>query len=202
MMTSPRKEETRPVPHLALQAGSETLLDEVDALLLRRVSETGSLVAAAKSIGISYRNAWGRIKRMETRFGLKILSSSSGGATRGGSSLTPEGISIIKEFRRMRRYLFDAMEDQESAGNVRYKLSARNLIRARVSKVERGDITSLVKMVSTGPVNLTSIISNDAVDDLGITEGEEVDAVVKSTEVMIAKRDGLLLGKRSGRPSG
>jgi len=201
-MTSPRKEETRPVPHLALQAGSETLLDEVDALLLRRVSETGSLVAAAKSIGISYRNAWGRIKRMETRFGLKILSSSSGGATRGGSSLTPEGISIIKEFRRMRRYLFDAMEDQESAGNVRYKLSARNLIRARVSKVERGDITSLVKMVSTGPVNLTSIISNDAVDDLGITEGEEVDAVVKSTEVMIAKRDGLLLGKRSGRPSG
>jgi molybdate transport system regulatory protein len=202
LMTGPRKEETRPVPHLALQAGRETLLDEVDALLLRRVSETGSLVAAAKSIGISYRNAWGRIKRMEARFGLKILSSSSGGATRGGSSLTPEGVSIIKEFRRMRRYLFDALEDQESAGNVRYKLSARNLIRARVSKVERGDITSLVKMVSTGPVNLTSIISNDAVDDLGITEGEDVDAVVKSTEVMIAKRDGLLLGKRAGRPSG
>jgi molybdate transport system regulatory protein len=200
-MSGQRKEETRPVPHLALQAGSETLLDEVDALLLRRVSETGSLVAAAKSVGISYRNAWGRIKRMERRFGLKILSSSSGGADRGGSRLTPEGISIIKEFRRMRRYLFDAMEDQESAGNVRYKLSARNLIRARVSKVERGDITSLVKMVSTGPVNLTSIISNDAVDDLGISEGEEVDAVVKSTEVMIAKRDGLLLGKRSGRPS-
>ena len=190
-----RKEAARPVPHLVLQAGGETLLDEVDALLLRRVSESGSLTSAARSIGISYRNAWGRIRRMESSFGSKILSSSSGGASRGGSSLTPEGFALIKEFRRLRKYLFDAVEDEDSAGNIRYKLSARNLIRAKVTRVERGDITSLVSMTSEGPIKLTSIISNDAIDDLGIRAGEEVDAVVKSTEVMIARRGALLPSK-------
>jgi len=201
-MSRARGTKAMAVPHLAIQAGNETVLDEVDALLLRDILETGSLTAAAKRVGISYRNAWGRIRKMESRLGTQILRSSTGGPAGGSSSLTPQGESLIKEFRRMRKYLFNAMEDQESAGNVRYRLSARNLIRAKVSKVERGDITSLVKMVATGPVNLTSIISNDAVDDLGISAGEEVDAVVKSTEVMIAKRDGFLLGRRSGRPSG
>lgn len=196
-----RDAKARAVPHLAIQAGDETLLDEVDAVLLRNISETGSLTAAANLVGISYRNAWGRIKNMESKMGVKVLKSSAGGSTGGGSTLTPEGASLIKEFGRVRKYLFNAVEDQESSGNIRYRLSARNVIRAKVTGFVRGDVTSVVKMSSTGPVRLTSLISNDAVDDLGIRLGEEVDAVVKATEVMIAKRDGGLLGKggRRGR---
>lgn len=196
-MTGKRDRSTRAVPHLALQEGRETVLDEVDALLLRRVMETGSLTSASRLAGISYRNAWGRIRRMESKFGTRILKSSTGGATGGGSSLTPEALSLIREFRRMRKYLFDAIDDQDSAGNVRYKLSARNQFRVRVTEIKRGDITSMISMASTAPVKLTSIISNEAVDDLGVAQGDEVDAVVKSTEVMIAKGNGnLRIGTR------
>ncbi len=179
---------SKPIPHLSFEIGSRVVLDEVDARLLRRVSETGSLTQAARLLGISYRNAWGRIKKMESTAGVRIISAQSGGAMGGGSSLTPEGMALFKEFRRTRKYLFNALDDREAAGNVRYKLSARNLVGARVLEVERGDITSKITMTSKAPVRLTSIISNEAVDDLGLQAGDDVEAVIKSTEVMVAKR--------------
>jgi len=179
---------SKPIPHLSFEIGSQVVLDEVDARLLRRVSETGSLTQAARLLGISYRNAWGRIKKMESTAGVRIISAQSGGAMGGGSSLTPEGMALFKEFRKTRKYLFNALDDREAAGNVRYKLSARNLVGARVLEVERGDITSKITMTSKAPVRLTSIISNEAVDDLGLQAGDDVEAVIKSTEVMVAKR--------------
>jgi molybdate transport system regulatory protein len=175
------------VPHLSLHGRKGVVLNEIDALLLLRIEETSSLTRAAKMLGISYRNAWGRIRRIETAMGLKVLESTSGGATGGGSRLTTEGAALCREYRRVGSYITSALNDRESAANVGYKLSARNRIRAKVLDIEKGDITSLIKLASTSTVKLTSIISNEAVEDLGLREGDEVEAIVKSTEVMVAK---------------
>jgi len=179
--------QVKPVPHLSFQSDKGLVLDELDARLMRRIYETGSLAEAARVNGISYRNAWGRIRKLESVYGKRILDTKVGGASGGGAELTPEGLRLFREFRHIRKYLFNALGDTESAGNVRYKLSARNMLRAKVVGIERGDITSLIRMSSPAPVNLTSIISNEAVDDLGLRVGDDVQAVVKSTEVMIAK---------------
>jgi molybdate transport system regulatory protein len=179
--------EMKPVPHLSFQSNNGVVLDEVDARLMRRISETGSLTEAARVIGISYRNAWGRIRRLESACGERIVDTTVGGASGGGAKLTPEGMSLFREYRHLRKYLFNALDDSESAGNVRYKLSARNLVGATVTGIQRGDITSLIRMTSPAPIDLTSIISNEAVDDLGLREGDNVQAIIKSTEVMIAK---------------
>jgi molybdate transport system regulatory protein len=175
------------VPHLAFQSDKTVVLNEVDALLLRRISETSSLTKAAKLLGISYRNAWGRIRRIESSLGKKILETRTGGATGGSSRLTADGLSLFREFRSTRKYLFNALDDGESRGNIRYKLSARNRVAAKILKIERGDITSLIKMRATAPVTLTSIISNEAVEDLGLQKGDEVEGIIKSTEVMVGK---------------
>ena len=177
----------KPVPHLSLDDKKRTVLEEVDALLLRRISETNSLTEAAKLLGISYRNAWDRIRRMESRSGKKILESKTGGVTGGSSRLTPDGMTLFREFRSVRKYLFNALDDRDSAGNVGYKLSARNRVRAKITTIKKGDITAMIKMAATDPVALTSIISNEAVEDLGLQEGDEVQAIIKSTEVMVAK---------------
>ena len=177
----------RPVPHLAFQADQQIVLDETDALLLRRVTETGSLSEAARKVGISYRNAWGRIKKLESNYGGRILDTKVGGTAGGGARLTPQGLALFKEFRHMRKYLFNAIDESESAGNVRYRLSARNIVPVKVISIERGDITSSIKMVSDSSVEFTSIISNEAVDDLSLKKGDHVQAIIKSTEVMVAK---------------
>jgi molybdate transport system regulatory protein len=177
----------KPVPHLSFEDKKRTVLEDIDALLLRRISETNSLTEAAKLLGISYRNAWDRIKRMESSSGKRILETKAGGATGGSSKLTPDGMSLLREFRSVRRYLFNALDDRDSAGNVGYKLSARNRVKAKITTIQKGDIVSMIKMATADPVALTSIISNDAVEDLGLREGDEVLAIVKSTEVMVSK---------------
>ena len=178
----------KPVPHLSLEGKKRAILEEADALLLRRISETNSLTEAASLLGMSYRNAWDRIKRIESSSGKRVLESKAGGAAGGSSRLTPDGMSLLREFRSVRKYLFNALDDRDSAGNVGYKLSARNRIRARITAIRKGDTVAMIKMSATDPIALTSIISNEAVEDLGLEEGDEVQAIVKSTEVMVAKK--------------
>jgi molybdate transport system regulatory protein len=182
-----RKTDVEPVSHLSLQSDRETVLDEIDAMILQGIADTSSLTEAARGVDISYRNAWDRVRRIEARSGKKILESSAGGPEGGSSRLTKDGQSLLMEFRRMRDYLVYALDDREAAGNVRYRLSARNAFDAKITKIERGEITSLVRMSSVSPVQLTSIISKEAVEDLELREGDRVKAVVKATEVMVAK---------------
>jgi molybdopterin-binding protein len=65
------------------------------------------------------------------------------------------------------------------------RLSARNQIKGTVVEVKKGATTSHVR-VDIGGTVMTSSITNEAVDDLGIKVGGKVIVVVKSSDVMIA----------------
>lgn len=186
-MASTRKANLQPAFRLSLEEDRNVVLDQTDALLLRRISETSSLTEAAKLSGISYRNVWNRIRSLESNLGLKIVETKVGGATGGGASLTSDGISLLHDFRKVRKYLFDALSEKEYMVHASYKLSARNRFRVRITKVQKGDVTASIKMKVVGPAMLTSIISKEAVEDLGLKEGDEALAIIKSTEVIIAK---------------
>ena len=67
------------------------------------------------------------------------------------------------------------------------KISARNHLKGKVTAVDKNGIMALVKIKVTEPAAITALISREAVDDLKIKVGDEVEAVVKATEVMIAK---------------
>jgi molybdopterin-binding protein len=67
------------------------------------------------------------------------------------------------------------------------KISARNHLKGKVTSVEKNGIMALVKINVTEPALVTALISCEAVEDLKIKVGDEVEAVVKATEVMIAK---------------
>jgi molybdopterin-binding protein len=67
------------------------------------------------------------------------------------------------------------------------KLSARNKLKGTVTLVEEGLITAKVRIdLGNGNV-ITSIISRDAVEDLGLKVGDTAYAVIKSTEVIVGK---------------
>jgi len=65
------------------------------------------------------------------------------------------------------------------------RLSARNQIKGTVVEVKKGATTSHVRVDIGGNV-MTSSITNEAVDDLGIRVGGKVIVVVKASDVMIA----------------
>ncbi|MGA1974702.1 MAG: TOBE domain-containing protein [Conexivisphaerales archaeon] len=67
------------------------------------------------------------------------------------------------------------------------KISARNKIAGTVSVVEAGAVAALVKVDVKDPFTITSMITKEAVEDLGLKKGDKVSVIIKSTEVIIAK---------------
>ncbi|HUI85908.1 MAG TPA: TOBE domain-containing protein [Nitrososphaerales archaeon] len=67
------------------------------------------------------------------------------------------------------------------------KISARNIAEGKVSSIEKGAVAAVVKVEVQGPFTFTSMITKDAVEDLGLKRGDKVSVVVKSTEVILTK---------------
>ena len=67
------------------------------------------------------------------------------------------------------------------------KLSARNVFNGTVKSLEKGVITASVKIDIGGGNTITSIISKESVDELGLKVGDKAYAIIKSTEVLVAK---------------
>jgi len=67
------------------------------------------------------------------------------------------------------------------------KLSARNQLKGKIVDVVKGATTSHVRVDIGGGVIVTSSITNEAVADLALNKGDEVWAVIKASDVMIAK---------------
>ena len=67
------------------------------------------------------------------------------------------------------------------------KLSARNVLPGRIVSVTKGSTTAHIKIELAQGLMMTSSITNEAVDDLGLKVGDSVSAVVKSSDVMIGK---------------
>nr|WP_319373473.1 TOBE domain-containing protein [uncultured Methanobacterium sp.] len=68
------------------------------------------------------------------------------------------------------------------------KISARNTIKGKVEGVEVGAVMASVKIKIEAPDVITAIITKESVKDLDIKDGDEVVAIVKSTEVMVGKK--------------
>jgi molybdopterin-binding protein len=67
------------------------------------------------------------------------------------------------------------------------KLSARNQIKGKIVEVHKGQTTAHVRIEVGAGVVITSSITNEAVDDLGLKVGDEAWAVIKASDVMIGK---------------
>jgi molybdopterin-binding protein len=68
------------------------------------------------------------------------------------------------------------------------KLSARNQVNARVTDIVHGEATANVAL-DAGGVRLVASITVEAVKELGLTEGREVIAIVKASDVILAVAD-------------
>lgn len=66
-------------------------------------------------------------------------------------------------------------------------LSARNGIKGKVTDVKLGEVMASVKIEVTEPGVITAVITRESAEALELAAGDDVEAVIKSTEVMVAK---------------
>ena len=98
-------------PHWELGVETDALLDTTSLLaLLSAIQESGAIAQGARSMGLSYRHAWGQIKRAEQLFGHPLLDAGRG----RGSTLTPLAEKLIWADRRIAARLSPMLESLAS----------------------------------------------------------------------------------------
>ena len=68
--------------------------------LLEAINGAGSLTAAAKNLGMSYRRAWLLVDTMNRCFREPVVRTEAGGVRGGGTLLTELGRDVVKRYRR------------------------------------------------------------------------------------------------------
>jgi molybdate transport system regulatory protein len=71
------------------------------AKLLEGIRDTGSISAAARDMGMSYKRAWLLLDSMNQAFSELVVTAAPGGAGGGGASLTTFGAEVLKRYRRI-----------------------------------------------------------------------------------------------------
>ncbi len=91
----------RPVFRLAIKAG--IAMGPGKAALLKSIEQNGSITAAAKALGMSYRRAWMLVDSMNEHFRAPLVDTRRGGAARGGAIVTELGRQVLSLYERMQQ---------------------------------------------------------------------------------------------------
>ena len=164
------------------------VLGKGGAEILKAIAKEQSISKAADKLSMSYRYVWNYLQKIQKVVEAPIVETYKGGkAGGGGAKLTALGQSLIEEYQRVEGYMSEVLADQEYWEVLGLKISARNQLKGKVVSIEKDEITAKVKVEISAPTVITAVITKEAVEELGVKVGDEVQAVVKSTEVMIAK---------------
>ncbi|MGE0726303.1 MAG: winged helix-turn-helix domain-containing protein [Alphaproteobacteria bacterium] len=112
-------------PRLTLRVdfGAHGALGPGKIRLLELIGEQGSISAAGRAMGMSYRRAWLLVESLNQAFRAPVVASRHGGSGGGGAALTPAGRELVRRYRRLEsaaeaaaashlRALADALSDE------------------------------------------------------------------------------------------
>jgi molybdate transport system regulatory protein len=171
-----------------IEYNGKPVLGKGGAEILKAIAKEQSISKAAEKLSMSYRYVWNYLQKIQKAVEAPIVETYKGGkAGGGGAKLTTLGQSLLEEYQRVEGYMREVLADQEYWEVLGLKISARNQLKGKVVSIEKDGITAKVKVEIKAPVVVTAVITKEAVEDLGVKVGDEVNAVIKSTEVMIAK---------------
>ena len=88
----------------------EGIMEEDRYRLLQLIKEKGSLKAAADDMKISYRKAWGDLKKAEELLGYDLIIRQRGGKSGGQSQLTDKAIKLLEAYEVLHTKMDDAVE--------------------------------------------------------------------------------------------
>jgi molybdate transport system regulatory protein len=88
---------------LWIEVNGEPVFGRGRRILLEAIDSHGSINRAAQEVDISFRKAWGHIKVMEARLGVKLIERQTGGRNGGGAVLTDEARKFLKKYEALEK---------------------------------------------------------------------------------------------------
>lgn len=178
----------RPSCKVWIEYDGKRVLGKGGAAILEQIDKSQSISKAAEKLGMSYRYVWNYLDEVKGIMGEPVVETFKGGKIGGGGARLNElGRYLLSEYDRISSSVEKYVCDEKSWEVNFVKISARNRLKGKVVVVKKDGVMALVKIKVTEPAEMTALISNESVEDLKIKVGDDVEAIVKATEVMIAK---------------
>jgi molybdate transport system regulatory protein len=86
-----------------IEVDGEPVFGRGRRFLLEAIDSHGSINRAAQEVDISFRKAWGHIKAMEDRLGVKLIERQTGGKNGGGATLTDDARKFVKKYEALEK---------------------------------------------------------------------------------------------------
>lgn len=100
-MNAPLPPEHYPALKLRLYLGPGQWLGPGKAELLSAIAETGSIAAAGRRMGMSYKRAWSLVEVLNAMFHQPLVESARGGTQGGGAGLTATGAEVLARYQSL-----------------------------------------------------------------------------------------------------
>ena len=145
--------------------------------LLGRVRDMGTLKAAAESLGMSYRFAWGLIKKAEKKIGHPLMITHKGGRDGGGGTeLTGVGLDFLEEYSKMERLIEELSRDPTLLqGPI-----SRTRVKARITDVDiNGETTGISLSINT-PIELETTVPATIFKEKKLKNGDKIEIEIVS----------------------
>lgn len=190
----------------ALRRDGRLLLGRERIALVKAVAETGSISAAAKKLGLSYKTAWDGVDAINNLLPTPAVETRLGG--KGGARLTDQGRRLILAYtdlearlQRISAFLHgEGLEGQtaELLWALGLRTSARNVFRAEIVDIARGavDVDLILSIAPTQRISVT--VTNAAADELALAPGLNVLALVKAQHVRVGVEASLTCNRFDG----
>ena len=114
-IASPMPSSTRLSLNIRLRSGNLNTLGPGKIALLQSIAECGSITAAAKRLGMSYRRAWLLVDGLNNSFRQPLVEANHGGLNGGGAALTEVGEQVLDLFRALESKANKASQDERRA---------------------------------------------------------------------------------------
>ena len=190
-------------PRLSLQgsmwlnAGDLPLGGHGRIALLKAVAQHGSITAAAKAFGMSYKAAWDAIHAMNERASQPLVERSTGGKGGGGAKLTAYGLALIERYEEVdavhQRFVshldqhgLDLSQPFSLLNVMTMKTSARNQWVGSVAALRAGAVNDEVELALNSGQRLWATITHESTQALALKPKQTVIALVKASAVMLA----------------
>ncbi|AND68500.1 hypothetical protein ATSB10_10460 [Dyella thiooxydans] len=185
---------------LSLHAGDRPLGGPERIELLAAIGETGSISAAARLVGMSYKGAWDAIDAMNNLADEPLVVRAAGGRRGGGTTLTARGQRLVDAFRAVAaehaRYVarLGAL-DEASSRDLRLmrrfalRTSARNQLAGTVVALAPGEVNDLIELRLPGGQALRVTITRASTEELALAVGVEAIALIKASAVILVPVD-------------
>jgi molybdate transport system regulatory protein len=192
---------------LSLRRGASRVGSERMALL-EAVGELGSISAAAKRLGLSYKGAWDAVQALNNLFDAPVIAAQAGGARGGAASVTPRGEALARAYRHLEAELEKALAslgtrlgadaDVETLmWSLGMRTSARNALKGVVKSVIPGSVNAEVTLDLGEGLVIVAIVTRESVDELELAPGRPAMALIKSSFVTLAVGEGLRTSARN-----